>query len=493
MGILQSEKYHIVETLYKIEGNKLERFLGKTREYPLTQAVLIDYSTIFESKIEFDAYLKNITQQFINQRVLENAEVSADYGEADGNDVIPVTLLVSTKDTWNIFPVPYPKYDSTTGFQLKFKVKDYNFLGTMHSLNFDVNYEHEKFPTENKPDKKTLGINCDFEIPFKLAVIDALWENSLGISYVFDENIFDFSFNTSFGFTYSLKRVDFNIQFSQSITQDSYYKDVKLENDDTLHDDSFYFTEAVSLNLPVKLYEIKNWSWIKWTPYLSYKWNCKDLFFGSNNSNYMHHEDLLGPIFSVGHRFTVARVNWIGNFRRGIDAALSNYIVFNKGKDMVSPGVSLEFLSYYSWKYAALNIRFFAVYNKEDKETVGERIRGIIDKSYKTNAALALNIDAPIHLFTTNFLRVFDFELQISPFIDISVGKNTETGSFMSLKDGYYTGGIELLVFPEKMRSIQGRISFGYDLTDFMPDSMVNKDWRSDSKHQLFIGVGVFY
>ena len=63
-----------------------------------------------------------------------------------------------------------------------------------------------------------------------------------------------------------------------------------------------------------------------------------------------------------------------------------------------------------------------------------------------------------------------------------------------------------MLVYPNKMKSITGRVSLGLDAVKFLDkignkvsivekitDKLFNTSWRTGSIWELFIGIGLFY
>ena len=112
-----------------------------------------------------------------------------------------------------------------------------------------------------------------------------------------------------------------------------------------------------------------------------------------------------------------------------------------------------------------------------------------------------MNLDLPIHIFTTDFekiglkfLRKLNFELQISPFIDFALYTNRATGSSFELKDGYYTAGIEFLVFPLRWKSLQIRASAGFDIGSLLFKDLINTSWRpAVSVYEISFGIGLHY
>ena len=158
----------------------------------------------------------------------------------------------------------------------------------------------------------------------------------------------------------------------------------------------------------------------------------------------------------------------------------------------------------------ASDIYFFMMMN--GTENNGPRLRGIRDKQYfssssgygdsyacKTSGALAVNIDFPIRVFSTRFeknrvLRKLNFEVQVSPFIDFALLNNKAAGTIFSIKDGFYAGGLEVIVFPESWKSIQVRASVGFDVGSYLLKNQLNMNWRSDvSPYEVSVGIGLHY
>ena len=134
-----------------------------------------------------------------------------------------------------------------------------------------------------------------------------------------------------------------------------------------------------------------------------------------------------------------------------------------------------------------------------------DRMRGIRSAGgIASDNVIVMNFDFPHSLLTTDwvawgfpdFMRKINMEVQVSPFIDVALGHNILTNTNYLIKDGYYSGGIEVLVFPKTMRSIIGRFSIGVDLArTILPARIVgDKSWRPDtSRFEGFFGIGIFY
>ncbi len=89
--------------------------------------------------------------------------------------------------------------------------------------------------------------------------------------------------------------------------------------------------------------------------------------------------------------------------------------------------------------------------------------------------------------------RYIDFELQLSPFVDAALIKNRGTGSNLNYKEGIYTGGLEVLVYPEKWKSFVIRGSIGLDISKEILDGHLGFDssWRGGKAWEAFIGLGL--
>lgn len=129
--------------------------------------------------------------------------------------------------------------------------------------------------------------------------------------------------------------------------------------------------------------------------------------------------------------------------------------------------------------------------------------KNLADRFLYVPTALFANFDFPFHLFSgrskeTSRIKDFGFEVQLSPFVDLALEKNSTAVRFFSPKDGWYSGGLEVLVYPEKWKSIVVRGSLGLDLGNLIfsriPRTSYDTSWRSSlSAYEIFIGIGIQY
>jgi hypothetical protein len=136
--------------------------------------------------------------------------------------------------------------------------------------------------------------------------------------------------------------------------------------------------------------------------------------------------------------------------------------------------------------------------------SIAEPLRGILNKRVDSDSAVSLNIDLPVTVMDVDFEEItgvswtkfIGFEMQASPFFDMMLTHDPGTGKYYSLNDGWYSGGLEILVYLKKMRSITLRASAGYDLQDFVANGWSKRD-RAErdgaSTNEYVIGLGLHY
>lgn len=501
-------------SIYSIfsEGYKIEKvdydLSGITRENSLKSKFPVDTSTVFQSQEDLETYLKDLEKRISNNRIFDWAKVEITSIE-HGTEYNIVSILIETDDTWNIIALPYPSYDSNSGFKLKLKVKDYNFMGSMETFDITGNYKFD-------PEKKTNDFDISFDIPFpsfKILSFDSSFSMDFEVAYTYGDRYLSFDFGQSLGFGKSINDyfgINFGVSNTFYIAPD--YKD---------YGDDFYFKDNVYLSLPVKLATIENVGALSWSPNVSFtiKWDL-EAFKGHENFG-MNHSDLLGPSLSFGHSISTGRVNWDGNFRNGFNASVSQSFDYNfHSKELY------QYFNFNSKLYKKFSDvvalasaqQFYINVNGNNSEKGGE-LRGVRNSYFNSSSALILNFDLPIRLFQTDWVSFFnwfgldwkwtryvDFEFQFSPFLDVALCKNSSTGTQFLIEDGFYSCGFEMLVYPNKMKSITGRVSLGIDAVKFLDkvgnkisivdkvtNRVFNTDWRYGSMWELFIGIGLFY
>jgi len=497
-GLIYSAQYKITDVTYHIKGI--------TRQYALEQNIKIDKNRIFTSEEEFMTYFNDIKQQFHNQRIFAQSDLDFTVREPDEAGISGVSLTVSTIDSHHLLVVPYPKYNSNSGLDLKLKVKDTNFFGSMDTMNGEFSFQLKQDSTDDSASNSDIeyvfGISTDFDIPFKSGPFNSKWENAWTASYTIGDSSLEWDMSTGFVFSLPFDGFSLDLELKQSAVRN-------YDSDYTKYGDDTYYTEYAGFSIPITLQYIDNWGKILYTPAVTAKYNWDKDGIDSSDDN------LSSPLYTVGHTLSTSRINWIGNFRQGLSLTFNQSIGYNSQKDDIVPHVSAEANIFLAFKYLGMCMDAYAFAYQNSSEKIGSRLRGIrddqkysSDTSYaddyalKVGNAIVVNMDMPFHIFTFDFdetkhlqfLHVFNCELQIAPFFDFALAKNKVTGTNFYYKDGFYCGGLEFLVFPQKWRSLVIRASAGVDLGRYVLKRWINTDWRKDvSLYEIEIGVGLHY
>lgn len=478
--------YPQTEARYRIDSVEYN-ITGSTREHPLRRAVEIDKKRIFANQQALELYVEDLRLQLNNLRVLENSSVDMVYGSQNDDGIIPVQLVVKTEDTVNIIALPKPGFDSNSGFELKIKMKNYNFFGSMQELNADIEYEYD----EN--DNQSVAGGFSFSIPFEAYGYAFIWDLSTSLTVPFDNRpIYDF--NTGIQMEIPVSSLKINVGFTQGISVNNRDADKAYYEDDWL-----YYTESLFMNVPITLYRYGTNGEIVWSPMV---------FFSVNwDSDGIQADDLKGPTLSLGHALTAGRINWIGNFRRGYTvSAGNNYIInYHEDKDLIINITGLLQGHYSFFDRIGISTRLSGYYNFFNylSEKQGGKIRGILDKRIDADYAVFYNLDIPIRVLRVNFKEMsgidwteyISFEMHFSPFFDMALAHNRDTEDTFTFKDGWYAGGLEVIVYPLKMRSIYARASVGFDLAAVLESGKLSGRAERDgaSIRELFIGIGLAY
>jgi hypothetical protein len=467
---------------------------GLTRSSVLERNVSVDKKRTFSDESALVAYINDYKQQLENTRFFDNIAVDYTVEQSAENDLYLVTLFVKASDSFHFIGVPYPKYNSNSGFELKLKVKDTNFLGSMNTMTSDIDFA-VKQRSEYEPFHPIIGFNFDFDYPFTLFTLKSTWKNDYGITYTFGDPSPEWDLSTGLDFTAQLtSRSSLEISVKQGFYRNFDY---------SKYDDDTYFSETAQMSLPVVLQYIDDWGNVNYTPYVNatYKWD----YNGINSKN----GDLSSPSVTIGQSISSSRINWENNFRTGLSVSAGQSLSYNFQTYSLGPKFSIELKGYKGWKYAGLCMDVYNFTGINTTEKIGGRLRGIRDDQHikgtdtyacETDSALVVNLDLPIHLFSTYFTKgkimpKLNFEVQVSPFFDFALIKNKATGTFYYYKDGFYAGGLEVIVHPASWKSLQVRGSIGVDLGRIVLSRWLNTDWRdsNSSKLEYTFGVGLHY
>lgn len=495
--------YRIENISYEIQGMIIISELEKT--------VPVNKNKTFEDEETFQRYIDSLMQSYTNTRAFESFDLTYTTKEDGlseyGTSLFKVDLKFTGKTGWHFLAVPYIKYSSSTGLSLKLKAKDTNFFGTMNTFNgsLDLNLLPK---VENSGLSDGLvcepALNLSYDFPFSAGKVDMTWVNDYTLKYTIGNNSPEWDLKTGVTALLPITSImDFYAETYQGFTRNLDYSE--------FHDDT-YFTETVKLSTPIRVFTLPDSSTIKVTPFTSFRYNWDTN--GISEDNF----DLLNPTVSMGISSSIGKVDWKRNFKNGYTSNYSISTTYNIKTEKWSEGFSFNAAAYKAFDYAALYSRMnFFIWNN-GTEKIGPYLRGVRDNIHYTEetgiqneyvlnvpSAFVLNIDIPLHMFATDwenfsltrkmkFMRNFNFELQISPFVDIALVQDPYTKNYFNFAEGFYCGGVEIIVFPAKWTDFQIRASLGFDLGKTLLAEIVNNSRRkSTSSWEVSIGMGLLY
>jgi hypothetical protein len=202
---------------------------------------------------------------------------------------------------------------------------------------------------------------------------------------------------------------------------------------------------------------------------------------------------------SLNQKLGFGRVDWIGNFRSGMDVYFSNENSYNYVRNAWNNDYTINatghfLLTGHSGITSRLQLRhWFLNFPRNLHHNAGDVLRGILDDDIAADLMLSLNLEFPFRIpvrpsewFKNPKLRIFNFELFLSPILDIALVHLPGPVNSQKTLSAYYTGGLEILIFPDIMRSLYLRVSVGFDLDKFFWDYSIPPG-------EFFLGLGHFF
>jgi hypothetical protein len=481
---------------------------GRTRPFAIIYKGDFKKDEELRGIANLEKYIQDKTQLLINERVLEESSITYTLGEAEADGKIPVYLLITIKDTWNIIAVPYPKYDSNTGFELIVKARDYNFFGTMNPLRIDIGY------TYNENNQNSVLFELDSNTPFTAWGYNWNLDFDHFFSYRPDvEEPFYYKNVTGLAMELPFKATTFTFGFEESFV-------LNEENDDRYKSLYGNFQEGpymssrlyTSWKIPMGL-EISRYGELTYTPELSARFSHE----------FPHHpldEIRTGPFMKFNHSIGFNRVNWISNYRSGFDVSMYNsynydfhtagaeknkididYSVTGTGHFIINDGFGIS---------ARLKFRHWFYHDPAYYDKAADVLRGILDKSVTADYMLSLNLDFPFKIlsflpsqwFGISKLRFFDFDLHFSPVVDLALYHDPDTETAFDPRNILASGGLEFIAFPAFMRSLYIRLSLTWNFVEYinnpggsyLPSGLpVIPKLPNGDNREIFVGIGHHY
>ncbi len=453
------------------------RIVGSTREFVLASKAGIEKGRRFPDRTLLEAFLADRRMFLHNERVLEVVKIEYTVEDLPSGDVA-VDVVVTTKDTWNLIALPYVKFDSNEGVTLSAKGRDYNFLGSMRPLKIDAEY------LDTLDGKSAYTLEGDFSLPFR--ALGRLWSWELAQELVVWPDQVNPVSHTAIDLSLELPTRHFSLTLTAS--QELYFHE---EMDVDI--DAYYLSSGLAASATIPTWIIAGrFGKVLYKPSLSLfqKWKLSG----------MVRDDRLGPVLSMSHDFEFGRVDWKENFRSGLAGEIRDRNDFNFYHDSVTVNFDATLSGFVSaGRRAGLAARLtgFNVTGTVAREDVGSNMRGILDSRMNGFFGLFFNLNVPIKLAQVPIHAIIgkdwlDFEIQASPFLDCGVLKDAP-GSLANARP-WFSGGLEVYVYPAIMRSFIMRASAGFDLGHFGSGKGLDASTADgNSPYELFFGVGLMF
>ena len=481
---------------------------GRSRPYALVYNGEFTEGERLTGKENLDKYITLKRQLLLNQQVLEDVSIEYSQGENENDGAVPVKLLVHVKDSWNLILLPYPKYDSNDGFSITLKARDYNFFGTMSPLLVDLGYLQ-------KDGDNTIAFSIESDIPFQAAGLH--WEFSFA-------NFFEYTFGSPL-FYQNVTGLSTQLPWQTTTVTTGLRQYLTLNEENTEEDRDIYSLDDrfpgvygsteifASWKIPLGI-EVGNFGGLSYTPGASARINYP----------YGNMEDPRKPVGTVSHIIGFGRIDWIGNYRKGLSFSVENSYSWYFDRSDAPVKTTLDFDAIFHWPFSkyfgvSSRLKYLQYWHWSEKMgdwipnyNAGEFTRGVLDRDIRADYQLSLNLDFPVRilrfwpseLFNNTKLHLFDFEMHLSPFTDLMLfhgpyskiknQNNPQEGSTnFSLDDMVNTVGFEIIIFSGFFRSLKLRCSVGYDVHRIMNDGLSLKWGFFPDWDEIFIGLDHFY
>jgi hypothetical protein len=456
---------------------------GRTRERFLLEAAEIEIGRGFADRASLDAYLADRAQLLVNKRTIESAIIEPDRIDVGTDGVAEVDLVARVEDTVNIIALPYFKYDSNDGLLLSARGRDYNFFGSMQPFKLDFNY------TVDTGGNQEWEVETESDLPFRMGGLDYEWSLDQSFGYT-DDAIFRYEGVTSLDLILPLWGGKIRIGPSQGLY-------IRPDNDDGSIFDGWYFKSVMAakyydIPLPV---DLGYFGTLKANIYvgITHYWNT----WGPELL-----PERYGPILMFSQSAYFSRIDWLGNFRRGLEATATFSENYNLDTLTWDPTISASVIGHYKiGPRLGVSGKLRAVYYLDGPESdIGDDVRGILDSRIDTDAAIFLNLEMPFAVYRymphewtgVSWLRFIALEQHWAPFFDMALTHDGETGRWFDPRDGWYGAGLEVITFPYKFRSFYVRVSAGWDIPTLIETKSLSGRSSRDGKkgRELYIGLG---
>jgi hypothetical protein len=483
--------YYIRTIDFDIQGRTEASALMRKGEFVIGERI--------PGKAALEGYIAYKTQVIYNQRVIEAVTIEYTLAETDDEGLVPVDLRVITKDTRNFIILPEPQYDSNSGFELTLKGRDYNFLGSITPLRVDVGY------TFNEKEEHGASFLIDSDFPFLAMGLNWNLDFDNELKYLQGAPLY---FKNTTGLSLDLPVKWTTLTFAlEQITVLNEENDANDEIDDGAYfNEQWYTTSGLSAQWKIPLgLSVGGLGELTYTPKIKGSVNYRP---AGDIGDYRR-----GAALTLSQTLEFGEINWIGNFRKGVKVSLDNSNTYGTNRNSWNHSINFSSighfpvtdyfeisgrLMYRHWFFSQKSI--YKVYSQGKFHVYtdgGDVLRGIRNNALPAENMLSLNLDFPFRVIRfvpsewlhNTKLHLFDFELQVSPFIDIALVRDPVHDRVFSPGEALVAGGLELIVFPLAWRSLYLRISAGTDLVELFK----TKKLFPGNNRELFIGLGYHF
>jgi outer membrane protein assembly factor BamA len=438
---------------------------GITREGALMKNLEgLSVGTVLESEAALEAYIADQTQQLVNLRQLKE-DARIEYRTSTRSDgTTDVFLDIYTEDTWNIIVFPIPEYDSNNGLSVTLKYRDKNFFGTLERFALDLAWE-------KKSDTTTYSVAGDFTLPFEW--LRHQWYWNTGVDWELVDGEHDLTTSTSLGIDLPMGPIEPTFTVEESY------------NYDTNDIDAYWLTTKLDLAESFKTgLVLPAFGEFSYTPGIFTQIDYKPDGVISESKE--------GLETGFTHSLGAGRVDWIGNFRKGVDFSVSNTNTYNLQHDYWDQEVSGSLSGYYPlpfrilWWPFAVSGRVAGIADFDGgAEDVASYIRGIRDDKMGDYADYGAFVNTDLTMSAFTIPRFV--EGQGSVYFDAGYVREKDA-SFNADRHLKYGVGLEAIGFPLFARSYYIRASLGFDLKEVLDEGTYTGD-----NYELFIVLGHHY
>jgi hypothetical protein len=231
--------------------------------------------------------------------------------------------------------------------------------------------------------------------------------------------------------------------------------------------------------------------------------------FNHEFSEWPLHEIRKGPFMDFSHSLGFEKIDWHANYRQGFSVSVSNsynydFFRLNNNEDPLSVSVTFNGTGHFILsKFFAVSSRLmfqrWFYHDPDYYDKAGDVLRGIADNALCADYMLSLNMDFPLRVlvfapskwFNRRKLSFFDFELQISPVIDMALYHDPAAEISFHPRNLVATGGLEFMVFPAFMRNLYLRVGYVCNLREFFAERPIK--FPGGENREIYLMMGHFY